>query len=1323
MAAFKNEINNIFAQNSEITASTKMFARALNTIISTSLKGGAGFLLEMIQNAEDAGATSISIKIKNGVLLFSHNGKPFSTNDIREVCNFGHDQDKSKQEDNEKIGYKGIGFKSVFSVSDQVYVITKNGTFRFDKSHHEQKDIPWQVCPIFTEPKDLAQNVPVANIDQQFETTVALQLKDGLNLQSQMQQLANNPEALMFLHNVNNISISTGYHNTTITAHSIVQAKNIRKVRLDKNGTIDSQWVVFDSTIELGHQIKKELQDPNTDDSEYPPRLRALTKTSVQYACRLDQNDRLTPTKGRIFCGLPTEVQTQSLPMLVNVPNIVLEASRKQILENNWNKYLVSQIVGNLGVWMQTLSQDPQYRDDVLSLLPMPRCSELPTSLQSNYTNAVIKLEDINCIRTANHAVKSLKHTRIDSDGFYLAFGDLAVELVNLHLVHPNIKHTDRFIQFHQANHDQSGQQIFFKDLFNKLPQIFEIDTSPLFQQRLWRFIIQYLDKNPKEKTSIKKHLKVLGVNNSLYPLNGNVYLPSNDMHAFTALTDYNIVHPMLYHNAPNIEQMLMSLDVQTITPNAIIHDYLVPALVSNSQPNYNVAMLTYVLQHRKSLLHEDIKKLANAHVKTTKGEYIPVGLSYLSDLYQPELCLEKDAPNARCFISPEYLTAKTLLWKAFFLELGAAQNFNVKKVTCQISQLDIVSGHPDISSSFTTSISANSNQNVSAYVIPLIQLITQAKYQKMIWEIVSQYELNSRSSSVHDVVQFFLTNMPVCLASDNEHYPGKTSLSAGNSPLIQSVLVHITLPIKLNSRLERYLSLRTEPTAKQWFDILDALNTKNSRHTKDYAQVLNALYAIRESRETQELAKRWNGKLLAEDGTLRPINTLLSFQSNHFTLRPSQYWLNRLDTTGTNYSLSSYQQRAVADLFNIRKIDNWSYKLDAPEAKEDTVVQQRITDKRAIGVLAFLENQGREGVDHQKVVDDYHTTLSHLTLNVAKTMTIQHKDDKKEVVLQKADLVTAWQTITYAGGVDDMYVAQGLTAYLKNQLHLNNPHIDRVLHLFFTLDYQAFTQKLEDYYGYNLRGVPAISEEIKEPKKSAQSDSPEIFIGIPAGRFRPLNNSNNAPSFQYSTRQEKKEGVSKEEKAERLHFVSCGELPAKCVLIEADLLDFDDLTRKIDSFIFLETNRYRTAKSSRWSKGVVFRHLIEKYIAKFSDMKMAECKSAERIRFISSDQRTMIDVEMKLHKPGLFKNKKEGDIHVTKYTFDKKGALTSKKINKMVVDSPKESELKKKNHPEAQLRWTTHKKTAASAKAKPSSHLAPENNIIEKNTVVEVRI
>ena len=69
-------------------------------------------LSELLQNADDAGAMEASATVEDGCFIFRHNGHDFSEDEFRSLCRFAF----SNKRRSLTIGFRGIGFKSIFSL-------------------------------------------------------------------------------------------------------------------------------------------------------------------------------------------------------------------------------------------------------------------------------------------------------------------------------------------------------------------------------------------------------------------------------------------------------------------------------------------------------------------------------------------------------------------------------------------------------------------------------------------------------------------------------------------------------------------------------------------------------------------------------------------------------------------------------------------------------------------------------------------------------------------------------------------------------------------------------------------------------------------------------------------------------------------------------------------------------------------------------------------------------------------------------------------------------------------------------------------------------
>ena len=76
--------------------------------------------VELLQNADDAGASRFAILRTGDSLLVANDGRPFTRADFERLCRSA----ASSKERGTSIGYRGIGFKSVVGFAETVHVFS-----------------------------------------------------------------------------------------------------------------------------------------------------------------------------------------------------------------------------------------------------------------------------------------------------------------------------------------------------------------------------------------------------------------------------------------------------------------------------------------------------------------------------------------------------------------------------------------------------------------------------------------------------------------------------------------------------------------------------------------------------------------------------------------------------------------------------------------------------------------------------------------------------------------------------------------------------------------------------------------------------------------------------------------------------------------------------------------------------------------------------------------------------------------------------------------------------------------------------------------------
>src|SRR5919106_1381945 len=76
--------------------------------------------VELLQNADDAGAARFAVQRTDDFLLVANDGRPFTREDFKSLCRSA----ASTKQRGTSIGYRGIGFKSVVGFAKTVYLFS-----------------------------------------------------------------------------------------------------------------------------------------------------------------------------------------------------------------------------------------------------------------------------------------------------------------------------------------------------------------------------------------------------------------------------------------------------------------------------------------------------------------------------------------------------------------------------------------------------------------------------------------------------------------------------------------------------------------------------------------------------------------------------------------------------------------------------------------------------------------------------------------------------------------------------------------------------------------------------------------------------------------------------------------------------------------------------------------------------------------------------------------------------------------------------------------------------------------------------------------------
>jgi len=116
------------AQNQRQLDLSSMLRNVLDRLGTNLYSGGPlRSVPELLQNAQDAHATKVVFVLDEDAVLVYNDGDPFAAYQVEDICSIAQSH-KSELE----IGWMGLGFKSVFTISEHPQVTSGRFNFEFE---------------------------------------------------------------------------------------------------------------------------------------------------------------------------------------------------------------------------------------------------------------------------------------------------------------------------------------------------------------------------------------------------------------------------------------------------------------------------------------------------------------------------------------------------------------------------------------------------------------------------------------------------------------------------------------------------------------------------------------------------------------------------------------------------------------------------------------------------------------------------------------------------------------------------------------------------------------------------------------------------------------------------------------------------------------------------------------------------------------------------------------------------------------------------------------------------------------------------------------
>lgn len=342
------------------------YVNALRLVSQVVFTRSSGFVLEFIQNSEDAGQGlagkgEISISINQQRLKFVHNGRPFDESNLGAICGIR----SSKKPERGTLGYLGIGFKSVFKVADTVEVYSNGYQFKFDRNHTEwaghAAETPWHVIPLWTEQ-------PSEQIDAD-KTTFIIHLRDEESHAHLMEGLkAIRAELYLFLKWIKSISITDEASGKTWTVEDSGSTTN-GITTLKQNGE-EHCFKFFRREVTVPERVK-----PDRLTQEYRANV---TKREIAVAFAIDAKGNLDPTPstamyGGVYSFLPLGESKSGAKFPIQADFLVQPGRDSINSEALWNHWLLEEVASLCQEAIQFFQQHEVWKYQYLAAFDFKR--------------------------------------------------------------------------------------------------------------------------------------------------------------------------------------------------------------------------------------------------------------------------------------------------------------------------------------------------------------------------------------------------------------------------------------------------------------------------------------------------------------------------------------------------------------------------------------------------------------------------------------------------------------------------------------------------------------------------------------------------------------------------------------------------------------------------------------------------------------------------------------------------------------------------------------------------------------------------------------
>ena len=619
---------------------------------------------EMIQNSEDSKSSEIIFLIEDERIIIENDGKLFNEADVCSITSVGN---TTKQDDG--IGMFGLGFKSVFALSDKPVIRSGGFNFSLDSNTY--------VIP--------ALETPAPKYDPE-KTYFILPLKNESaeeiikSIRRSYQKIG---ELILFLRNLNRIHVKDKSEDIIYEKTVKDDVTSIHKTDYQGKKLV-GKWLIRNRSFELKQDIKSSLREND--------KRKKKKDLPVGLAFELDPgtNELLGKTDKMLYSFLATKYDT-GLPFIIN-SHFELLANREGIKENSiWNKFIFDCAEDSFKDAVEYFKKKEKYQSTFYEIVPKKEEDQNKGEfLNSFYASIRNYWSNSKIILTESGGFESVKNCYSDNSNISgIITNEMLKKIENKQFLSNKIKKYMQFGWFSKGIKPFNPDRIveFLKDnpevikgltdeklleLYSKLYEIFGQDLiKKIGEVKLIKTEKGYLSTGELSELSEPLFYKDETEHSPLY--RDAVYFDQNLWNKSANSKDNNLKY---FFQALDDENLLKKFDIDSV----VSYSWL-PLFQKKGDELFEPTLK--IKNEFNNLNEETIKKVKEEILlKTQSGEWCkPDSIYFSSDYINEDLFDSLSNYVDIKILSGEYLQYKNQLkeWISFFDSLGVNKYFNMQ--------------------------------------------------------------------------------------------------------------------------------------------------------------------------------------------------------------------------------------------------------------------------------------------------------------------------------------------------------------------------------------------------------------------------------------------------------------------------------------------------------------------------------------------------------------------------------------------------------------------------------------------------------------------